>query len=1131
MASKEVMGKINKLIDEAFFVKDNREQDSVIKDIDFFKSRISHSRLINEIDKDINVLYATGKFDDLSNIRNILYLNLNKWILSYNTASSIMKDEYKKMLDIKSHAIKTVLDIINSLLDLERYPVTLSNESIKRLKEQHEQNKKEIINSIPNLFQFIEYLHANINHFNDWAEWIPIFTGEQTKIDESDEEFYKSNVENHSSKLTTGKIRILTRIWLIIPFRRKVRDLDIADLDRKQYNFIHNKYNQAATALIYKVKEDKSYISKIHKIYGLYFGFKRKIDPRFTRLYPLLFATLDNVIKSMRSIRYVQAGRLIPEVEFVEFERKDDKLKNSISEEFQPMSIETKSDDANVVVVETPNDSNTKITPQTKSLFSFIDFLHANIDNFNQYDEVILKKNIALMKLYQLGSHFTDKRKKKDFQKKINAKWDVIFTNIVDPIEDKVAELALFDWHAPETLSNNHMPLVLKLSEDCDDQDVEVILKAKRQYIEFTNKTKHNVIEQAVRVFRYLNEVMLVIAKDFEEEGDMPIKFREARKVETFYELVEGFKAGERVYFSLFPSIPASAGLDSSTKLPCHDTIYLINDNTLEIDYEKITTTLIRYRDNPKTMKTLCKNLCGLANSEFNILEEDFYRNFFEFTTEKKEQLRDQHETIRTLRPGSMLAIKEQLDDYEAIELLEQIINELRFEENKQETESLIALNNNTVFPESVKNLFYLVEFISANITHFKKYNNTFKELDQIEFEKKQLGPIENYQDKVREIEIEKRAEEKRVDIFLNVTGPIKTKAESLDIITNSKLDIVWLSSLKGIEELKENPPIEDVWLIKTFKEKYLSYKKEINTHSFFSLFFKDLDKTLMYLFSFFRDKEEKEKPFKPTQGTEIENQKDTDNTMDINYEGIFQVALTYADDPTEMREFCIREQKKAEREYEYIDKSFYKGLLKVVADKKEMAKYQSPPGPTPTHIGSFFIAGGGGSRYKKEDVELLEQIINELRNEDKTQQAELASTQKVKKNNVTQNSHVPEAVKSLKLTEKRPKNRNKVLKERTINGALLSQYFKNSFHGMGENPINYFSMLVEDLESNRTGKEFGEIALMIYNSKHVNDRMPREFNKWFVIFCECIDIKKPTYKKGVLKDPSYNLKQLFNYL
>lgn len=107
---------------------------------------------------------------------------------------------------------------------------------------------------------------------------------------------------------------------------------------------------------------------------------------------------------------------------------------------------------------------------------------------------------------------------------------------------------------------------------------------------------------------------------------------------------------------------------------------------------------------------------------------------------------------------------------------------------------------------------------------------------------------------------------------------------------------------------------------------------------------------------------------------------------MDINFERIFATALAYEDDPTEMKEFCIREQKKADRDCFYKIENFYKNLKKVVAEKKELAKYQSAP--TPTHIGSFFIAGGGGSGYNCESIELLEQVIDEICNEEKTTQS-----------------------------------------------------------------------------------------------------------------------------------------------
>ena len=51
------------------------------------------------------------------------------------------------------------------------------------------------------------------------------------------------------------------------------------------------------------------------------------------------------------------------------------------------------------------------------------------------------------------------------------------------------------------------------------------------------------------------------------------------------------------------------------------------------------------------------------------------------------------------------------------------------------------------------------------------------------------------------------------------------------------------------------------------------------------------------------------------------------DNTMDINYERIFVIALSYADEHEEMKAFCIREQKIADRDFFYKREDFYKGF------------------------------------------------------------------------------------------------------------------------------------------------------------------------------------------------------------
>lgn len=57
-----------------------------------------------------------------------------------------------------------------------------------------------------------------------------------------------------------------------------------------------------------------------------------------------------------------------------------------------------------------------------------------------------------------------------------------------------------------------------------------------------------------------------------------------------------------------------------------------------------------------------------------------------------------------------------------------------------------------------------------------------------------------------------------------------------------------------------------------------------------------------------------------------------------MNYNEIFNDALKHAKDPAEMKAYCIREYKKAEKEF-YTKQSFYKGLSIVATDKKELIK------------------------------------------------------------------------------------------------------------------------------------------------------------------------------------------------
>jgi hypothetical protein len=101
----------------------------------------------------------------------------------------------------------------------------------------------------------------------------------------------------------------------------------------------------------------------------------------------------------------------------------------------------------------------------------------------------------------------------------------------------------------------------------------------------------------------------------------------------------------------------------------------------------------------------------------------------------------------------------------------------------------------------------------------------------------------------------------------------------------------------------------------------------------------------------------------------------------------------------------------------------------------------------------------------------------------------------------------------------------------RAIDADKLKQYFCAAFKGMGQN-LNYFDTMIDELKTDRTDKEFAEIAHMIYHSTQMSSRKPKTFAKWYRIFCECIGIiKNDEYKPNKLKKPSPELKSLFSYL
>lgn len=132
------------------------------------------------------------------------------------------------------------------------------------------------------------------------------------------------------------------------------------------------------------------------------------------------------------------------------------------------------------------------ITPKIKALFRFIDYLHSNIENFKQYDEVTNELHLLDKERKQVSprKNFKDKLKYDKLQAEIEDKFNVIKENIITPIQTRAIELNVCDPNRTETLHNWNISEISQLKENFNTKDLPEILNNKNKYIELRTKVK-----------------------------------------------------------------------------------------------------------------------------------------------------------------------------------------------------------------------------------------------------------------------------------------------------------------------------------------------------------------------------------------------------------------------------------------------------------------------------------------------------------------------------------------------------------------------------------------------------------------------------------------------------------------
>ena len=705
-------------------------------------------------------------------------------------------------------------------------------------------------NQVNKLFNFIEFLHSNISYLKKHDNIVDEYVQLRIKrVGLPPAENYKERLEQQKieKKIESIKTEIHANITNPIITRAEnlgiynpSESLSIWDLNMPAISELKQNFSLENTKIIQQYEQK-------------YVEFREATKYREYDCF-LIFDALDDVLVNMFSF-FSESG--ISELELSKNKYRES-IRLSNSDNLQSVSKKTHS--KTETVTDTPNVDNTKKTPQIKTLYSFIDFLHANIENFNQYDNVILELMKLRERLSQLGFHFTETIERRALEKEIHEKWNVIFKNIVNPIKDKIAELELFDWSAQEMLSNNYFHIANTLSKTYDEKDLDTILKAKTQYIEFTNKISPRVIKQAERMFEYLYDVMYEIAKNFEEEGDKPIKHEEVRRVETFEELVEGFKAGEKISMPLLPSnLPQGGvkkeanpesyninnGIENMKEQEIFNRIKILTEEVSVIDgfmYDSMGSRLSSEND---VVTDVYSDLYDNLDKSFKLL---YFRGKVDLLQRIKTLLCYEQKKLKGIKDWTKILLettlendnKKDIDKYESeifiyktiiryVKQLIDLINSFTTTNTQNEQEEIEELN------DKIRPLFKFIEYLDSNIENFRHYDIDILKMEEAQKKESYLGGhFDDIEEKKR---LQKISNEIYERISEHVLEPLKSKVNELGVYTwNNPAQIynLYIEDVNVlINKIKHNKISKDrIDVIKEVKRQYIIIRNKFKQYT-----------------------------------------------------------------------------------------------------------------------------------------------------------------------------------------------------------------------------------------------------------------------------------------------------------
>jgi len=133
------------------------------------------------------------------------------------------------------------------------------------------------------------------------------------------------------------------------------------------------------------------------------------------------------------------------------------------------------------------------ITDNIKALFQFIEYLHSNIENFNQYNDLIKRLRLLIEERWELrpNSNYKDKRRLNELWAEYEPKFNDLQKDLFNPIKAKAIELNLGNLDGNSFFFTNEIVNdIVQLTNNFQDEDLPEIFKYRSQYLEYSTNAK-----------------------------------------------------------------------------------------------------------------------------------------------------------------------------------------------------------------------------------------------------------------------------------------------------------------------------------------------------------------------------------------------------------------------------------------------------------------------------------------------------------------------------------------------------------------------------------------------------------------------------------------------------------------